>query len=220
MFLHSKCPVNRGTPRLASISKVVGALSKNSFSCSPSEPDTRVEPPGCCVASPRYWVRSRAHRTAATTMRSDTKLKIARRKHTLGLLKWLYSRRSAQLDGTKLSLEYRRSFVDDDTRSLTYGEVSTTVPYAYAMYALLGCVSRYVGLCQLCAVQVNPQSLLCHRCERDVTRSCKHTSLNFKRVSPHTSVEYICACCNSSNSRATHVTQLRTRRQWRCPNSK
>ncbi|CAM9436613.1 unnamed protein product [Ectocarpus fasciculatus] len=56
-------------------------------------------------------------------MRSDTKLKIARRKHTLGLLKWLYSRRSAQLDGTKLSLEYRRSSVHDDTRSLTYGEV-------------------------------------------------------------------------------------------------
>ncbi|CAM9865234.1 unnamed protein product [Ectocarpus sp. 12 AP-2014] len=56
-------------------------------------------------------------------MRSDTKLKIARRKHTLGLLKWLYSRRNAQLDGTKLSLEYRRSFVDHDTRSLTYGEV-------------------------------------------------------------------------------------------------
>lgn len=57
-------------------------------------------------------------------MRPNTKLKIARRKHTLELLKWLYSRREKHLDGTKLSLEHRRSEGGvDRTRSLTYGEV-------------------------------------------------------------------------------------------------
>ena len=55
-------------------------------------------------------------------MRPDTKLKLARRKHTLKLLKWLYARRKPQLDGTKISLEHRRS-LKEHSRSLTYGEV-------------------------------------------------------------------------------------------------
>eukprot|EP00752_Nemacystus_decipiens_P002241 g2124.t2 len=55
-------------------------------------------------------------------MRPDTKLKVARRKHTLELLKWLYARRKPLLDGTKISLDHRRS-LKENSRSLTYGEV-------------------------------------------------------------------------------------------------
>lgn len=55
-------------------------------------------------------------------MRPDTKLKLARRKHTLELLKWLYARRKPQLDGTKISREHRRG-LKEHSRSLTYGEV-------------------------------------------------------------------------------------------------
>lgn len=52
-------------------------------------------------------------------MRPDTKLKLARRKQTLELLKWLYARST----GAKISREHRHSLKDDRSRSLTYGEV-------------------------------------------------------------------------------------------------
>lgn len=60
-------------------------------------------------------------------MRLDTKLKVDRRKKTVDLLHLLYSRRDSRLDGTKLSLEHRRSQEGGiaDTKALTYGEVST-----------------------------------------------------------------------------------------------
>lgn len=65
-------------------------------------------------------------------MRPGTKLKLARRKHTLELLKWLYSRRGPQLEGAKLSLEHRHK--QDGgvarSRSLTYGEVRYLLPNA------------------------------------------------------------------------------------------
>jgi len=69
-------------------------------------------------------------------MRPNTKLKIARRKHTLELLKWLYSRREKQLDGTKLSLQHRRSEGGgvDRTRSLTYGEVRVAAAMPWIHY--------------------------------------------------------------------------------------
>ncbi|CAM9160519.1 unnamed protein product [Sphacelaria rigidula] len=58
-------------------------------------------------------------------MRADTKVKVERRKHTIDLLHWLYSRRRADLDGTKLSLEHRRRQKGgvSHSRQLTYGEV-------------------------------------------------------------------------------------------------
>lgn len=59
-------------------------------------------------------------------MRLDTKLKVDRRKKTVDLLHLLYARRDSRLDGTKLSLEHRRSQGGiNDTKALTYGEVST-----------------------------------------------------------------------------------------------
>ena len=40
-------------------------------------------------------------------MRPDTKLKVARRKYTAELLRWLYARRDAKVDGARLSLNHR-----------------------------------------------------------------------------------------------------------------
>ncbi|CAM9745654.1 unnamed protein product [Discosporangium mesarthrocarpum] len=56
-------------------------------------------------------------------MRYDTKMKVERRKQTIALLRWLYSRRrDANLNGTALSREHRKGRLLATT-SLTYGEV-------------------------------------------------------------------------------------------------
>lgn len=64
-------------------------------------------------------------------MRPDTKLKVARRKHTVELLRWLYSRRDAKVDGPRLSLNHRERQEGgvSDSRSLTYGEVRAQPVY-------------------------------------------------------------------------------------------
>lgn len=62
-------------------------------------------------------------------MRPDTKLRVARRKHTVDLLRWLYSRRDERLDGARLSLAHRHRQEGGvaGSRPLTYGEVSFLV---------------------------------------------------------------------------------------------
>lgn len=99
-------------------------------------------------------------------MRPDTKLKLARRKHTLELLKWIYARREPQLDGTKISLEHRRS-LKEQSRSLTYGEVKNyvstiiillshlPVPGPLLETALLGYGSRFPIRCCVCDQHMN-----------------------------------------------------------------
>lgn len=64
---------------------------------------------------------------AGDSMRPDTKVKVARRKHTVELLRWLYSRRDANLDGARLSFDHRHRQQGGlaGSRPLTYGEVST-----------------------------------------------------------------------------------------------
>lgn len=62
-------------------------------------------------------------------MRPDTKYRVARRKHTVDLLRWLYSRRDEKLDGARLSLAHRHLQEGGvaGSRPLTYGEVSSLV---------------------------------------------------------------------------------------------
>lgn len=57
-------------------------------------------------------------------------MKVAKRKHTIDLLQWLYTRRDPALCGSKLSLEHRRAQAQD-TRVLTYGEVSILNRYGH-----------------------------------------------------------------------------------------
>lgn len=60
-------------------------------------------------------------------MRPDLKVKVARRKHTIDVLRWVYARRDATLDGARLSLDHRHRQEGGvaETKPLTYGEVSS-----------------------------------------------------------------------------------------------
>lgn len=99
-------------------------------------------------------------------MRPDTKLKVARRKHTIEVLRWLYSRREPKLDGAALSLEHRKRQEGGvaNSRPFTYGEVCSLfglivmVAISHGggdLPLILGCSDRVmwvvdcVGLCRV-----------------------------------------------------------------------